>query len=187
MLHGDGLAQGLFGPLRNAGVGQYRIRMLLCQSTDGFGRLGLCQIGLGRIGQGPEQHAGGIVAGFQVAAGAYPPGTAVVLGNGVHAGVLGQGGGIQAGFAERGWCRTERLRRKLGHDAAGHTARRFQFIQLLAQPAGMTDRHPHRPGRLGRIRLERAVQLGHVIQHMLFQQAFEHRAQAGRIGRAALG
>ena len=101
--------------------------------------------------------------------------------------IVGQGRGFHAGFGGHNRRSAKRLWRKFGNDAASNATDGFQLVQLLAQPAGMTDGHPDRTGCLCRIGLQCAVQFGHVVQHTFFQQPFQHGAQARRICGASLG
>ena len=68
-------------------------------------------------------------------------------------------------------------RGQFGHHPGRWVARGFQGLQRFAQPGAVADGHPGRGAGPGAW-LQGKVQLRRVVEQPLFEQAFEHRAQA---------
>ena len=77
-------------------------------------------------------------------------------------------------------------RRGLRHQALHLAAGQAQLFQMLLQPVEPAGTDPDRLAD-GGIRLQRAVQYLHIVQHQLFQQAVQHQPRACWRGQAALG
>ena len=75
---------------------------------------------------------------------------------------------------------------ELRHHAIGRAARGLQRLQGLAQPGAVAYGHPGRAAGL-RARLQGKVQLGRVVEQLLFQQAVEHGAQPRALRQRARG
>ena len=153
------LAQGAFGQRGHGGLGADHEGLV-------FTGLGGRQAGTRqRQGHGRQRQHGHAL--FGTMAGEH------------HVGLFGRAQGTQLGLAAgRG------AGRKFGHHAGHAAACGLQCLQVFAQPGAVAHGHPHRLASLRAALcagLQRKVQLAGIVQHAVFEQAFEHRAQPGRL------